>query len=261
MKFGQFTNPYKKDIARQVKHICKWADFVEFFIEPPYGTIMDFRRKKSKILKILKENDKFAIGHTGWWMDFATTYDSVRKAWINEAKEHIKLCKEFGIKKLNFHTYVAGGKLHYKISKKILIRNYIKSMKEIVRYAKKNNVAIMCENTPGNNFSTFKDYKYIMDKVPGLLVHLDLGHCYLDGKLKGIDRYINVFKDKIAHVHLSDNFGKDDDHLQVGDGKINYKRVMRMLQKINYKGTVTPEIFEGKGGVKGAVKKLKRYLK
>ncbi len=55
--------------------------------------------------------------------------------------------------------------------------------------------------------------------------------------------FINRFGDRIQHVHISDNFGRRDDHLAVGEGAIDFKVLIDALKKIHYDDTMTLEIF------------------
>ena len=42
---------------------------------------------------------------------------------------------------------------------------------------------------------------------------------------------------------MSDNFGKEDNHLPIGTGTIDFKKITRALKGIGYDGTVTFEVF------------------
>ncbi|MBT7062709.1 sugar phosphate isomerase/epimerase, partial [Candidatus Woesearchaeota archaeon] len=77
-------------------------------------------------------------------------------------------------------------------------------------------------------------------------------------KYREIEKYFKVFGKNIIHIHISDNFGEEDDHLQLGDGKINWKKVAKLLKKYKYNGTITPEVFNGTGGAKRAAAILKK---
>ena len=49
--------------------------------------------------------------------------------------------------------------------------------------------------------------------------------------------------DRIAHVHASDNFGKEDNHLPIGAGTVDFQKIVKGLINIGYDQTVTFEIF------------------
>ena len=51
---------------------------------------------------------------------------------------------------------------------------------------------------------------------------------------------------KIEHVHVHDNFGgksvKDDLHLPLGDGNVDYPKIFTMLKEKGYDSTITMEL-------------------
>jgi sugar phosphate isomerase/epimerase len=56
-------------------------------------------------------------------------------------------------------------------------------------------------------------------------------------------RFIEAFADRIGHIHVSDNFGKEDNHLPIGSGSIEFAKILTALKKTGYDGTVTFEVF------------------
>ena len=60
--------------------------------------------------------------------------------------------------------------------------------------------------------------------------------------MKTID-FINLFADRIDHIHISDNFGKEDNHLPIGTGTIDFPKIVKALKEIGYNKTITLEIF------------------
>ncbi len=46
------------------------------------------------------------------------------------------------------------------------------------------------------------------------------------------------------NVHVHDNRGMQDEHLPLGKGKIDRKRVLRLLKKVNYNGPLNLEIYK-----------------
>ena len=62
-------------------------------------------------------------------------------------------------------------------------------------------------------------------------ITFDIGHANTACQ---IDAMIDTFGDRIANIHIHDNHGKDDEHLTIGDGTIDFKHVLGRLS--NYKG-------------------------
>jgi sugar phosphate isomerase/epimerase len=56
-------------------------------------------------------------------------------------------------------------------------------------------------------------------------------------------RFIEAFADRIGHLHVSDNFGKEDNHLPIGSGTVPFPKIAAALKKTGYDGTVTFEVF------------------
>ena len=93
---------------------------------------------------------------------------------------------------------------------KIVLDNLIKSLREIVRHAKKSEVHVMLENAPlSNGIHNIDEFKYIIDNVATLFVHLDIPHAFTSGGMASIIDYINTFRDKIIHIHWHDNHGRE----------------------------------------------------
>ncbi len=85
-------------------------------------------------------------------------------------------------------------------------------------------------------------------------VCLDIGHAnYSDTP---IEAWFDQLGDRIAYLHLSDNMGKFDDHLPLGDGAIDWKMTDHLWHQLNRKMPITLEV----GGIKGVERSL-AYLK
>ncbi len=68
---------------------------------------------------------------------------------------------------------------------------------------------------------------------------LDIGHANTMGT-GIIDDFLKMYKGRISHVHLHDNMGEKDEHLPIGKGNIDWKRVMNCLS--GYKGRFVTEV-------------------
>ena len=83
---------------------------------------------------------------------------------------------------------------------------------------------------------------------------MDVGHANLEGQ---IEPFFNMLADKIVHIHASDNNGLDDEHLGIGEGKIDYKWFQQTLKKMGYDKSV---IIESMTNVPESIQKLKQLL-
>ena len=152
------------------------------------------------------------------------------------------MVRMIGIDLINFHANLNG--MFYGEKRKILLDNMVKSLREIVRYAEKRKIRVMLENVPlSNGIHDVVEFKYIIDNVPSLLVHLDIPHAFTSGGMKSVLDYINRFRDKIIHIHWHDNHGRKDEHLPIGEGLIEHEKAVRALKDIGYYRTITLEVF------------------
>lgn len=260
IKFGNLTNP-SRDIIVEINDIAKAGfDFVEIGIEGPWGLKEVLEPKIQRIKKEIAKNKLFAIAHTAWYLELGSPYETVRRAYIEEVKKEMILAKKLGCDVINVHSHCIGMFMRREESKNIMINNYIKSLRELVSYSKKAGIKLMLENAgESSEITRLKDIKKIMANVPGLYFHMDLGHMFIWEGMKGIEECFNHFKKKILHIHLHDNHGEKDEHLEIGKGRVNYNKVYRLLRKINYHGTITLEVF-GKDR-KPAIRSLKLLRK
>ena len=59
----------------------------------------------------------------------------------------------------------------------------------------------------------------------------DIGHANTTGQ---VDAMIDRFADRLVNIHIHDNHGQRDEHLTIGDGGIDFDRVLGLLS--SYRG-------------------------
>jgi sugar phosphate isomerase/epimerase len=145
--YGLLTNPSIEIISEISKIYDLNFDYAEIGIEGPEGNpdIIN-KKKKDEIVRLLERFNQKPIGHTAYWIDLASDYDYIRHAWILEAIGEIKTARRMGINLINFHANING--MFYGKARKLVLDNLVKSLREIVRQAKKYKVDIMLENVP-----------------------------------------------------------------------------------------------------------------
>ncbi len=167
-------------------------------------------------MKLLLKFDDKPVGHTAHWIDLGSDYERIRHAWISEAIEEANLAKELGIYVINFHSSSKG--MFFGERRKIILDNWIKSLHEIISHTKMFGIQIMLENVPNSSrIHKIDEFKYIIDNVQGLNVHLDIPHAFTLGGMQAITDYIRTFREKIVHIHWHDNHGEYDEHLPIGE--------------------------------------------
>src|SRR5919197_1074128 len=253
--YGLLTNP-SNDIISEISKIYNLNfEYVEIGIEGPEGNPDIINKKRDEIVKLLERFKQKPIGHTAYWIDLASDYDYVRHAWILEAIREIKIARKMGIDLINFHANING--MFYGEKRKIVLDNLVKSLREIVSHAKKYKVHVMLENVPlSNGIHNVDEFKYIIDNVATLFVHLDIPHAFTSGVMASVIDYINTFREKIIHIHWHDNHGQKDEHLPIGDGFIDHQEAVKALKEIGYDRTITLEVFTNSNDAKSSADKL-----
>jgi sugar phosphate isomerase/epimerase len=255
--YGLLTDPSNEILSeiRKIYHLN--FDYVEIGIEGPEGNPTVINKKRYEISKLLQTFKHKAIGHTAYWIDLCSDYDYVRHAWILESLREIRSAKSIGIDLINFHANLNG--MFYGEKRQVLLNNLIKSLREIVTYAKKKSkVKVMFENVPvSNGVHNVDESKYIIDKVASLLVHLDIPHAFSSGGMSSVFDYINNFEEKIIHIHWLDNHGNRDEHLLIGEGLLNHVETVKALKCIDYDTAITLEVFTNSNDAKSSANKLR----
>lgn len=166
--YGLLTDP-SNEILSEIRKIYDLNfDYVEIGIEGPEGNPTVINKKRYEISKLLQRFKHKAIGHTAYWLDLCSDYNYVRRAWILESLREIRTAKSIGIDLINFHANLNG--MFYGEKRQVLLNNLIRSLREIVTYAKKSKVKVMLENVPvSNGIHNVDDFKYIIDNVASLL--------------------------------------------------------------------------------------------
>jgi sugar phosphate isomerase/epimerase len=93
-------------------------------------------------------------------------------------------------------------------------------------------VRICVENVqlrPNEVITSFADHLRLVDSIgqPAVVCALDTGHANVNG---GIHPCIQAFGPRLRHIHLHDNHGEKDEHLEVGKGTIRFAEFSSFLQ-------------------------------
>jgi len=265
-KFGMLTNP-SIDVLKEIRRGARLGvDYIEVGMEPPLGTNEILLKNRKRILELVKKKGMpIQVAHTAYWGEYGSTYGLVRQGWVSEARKQIDVATKFGSRVFVIHSHSVGKTMTFRDSRKEVLNNFVKSLRELVAHCKKNKITVVLENDPGGigSVGQFKDIKYIVDRVPGLGFHLDVGHAFITGGNKCIREFIRRLGGRLEHVHVHDNHGLSDEHLPLGKGLIDYKMVVRELKRAGYGSregdTITLEVFQGgEKGFRSSLRKIKK---
>jgi len=182
-------------------------------------------------------NLKYTVHAPTTDINIASLNRSIQKTSINEIKKTIDMANKLNSDIVVIHP---SGRviLGYPCEEKILSRCK-DSLKECGKYGKDNGVMVTVENMPKSNWLIHQDIFKLNELVSEININitLDIGHASTMG-YEAKDLYF----DSIKHIHLSDNYLDKDLHLGLGKGKINFKNILKVFKKNNYKGRYILEI-------------------
>jgi len=101
-------------------------------------------------------------------------------------------------------------------------------------------VRLAMENTYETDTSLFEQI-FERFPAPALGMCLDTGHAACFGKIEPVE-WVRRFIDRIFHVHLSDNDGRDDLHLGLGEGVVDFRSLIAPLANFGGEVSVTLEV-------------------
>jgi sugar phosphate isomerase/epimerase len=78
--------------------------------------------------------------------------------------------------------------------------------------------------------TSFADHVRLVDTIghPAVVCALDTGHAHVNG---GIEACFAAFGPRLQHIHLHDNHGEKDEHLEVGKGAIRFAELAHFLHQ------------------------------
>jgi sugar phosphate isomerase/epimerase len=237
MLIGAMNHP-----AQDIRTELEWMagiglEFIDMTLEPPLADVrhLDLRAVRDA----LKAHHFPIVGHTAYYLPLCHPFESVRRAAVEELKLCLKAFAELGAAWMNIHPD-SKAPLH---ERRFIIERNLQTIRELLPLAREYGVALMIENLPGS-FNTVKQLGELLDPVPELGLHLDIGHANLLVTHNTTDEILATYGHRLQHVHLHDNKGGSADlHLPLGTGNIDIAHYVRSLQSAGYNGTITLEVF------------------
>jgi sugar phosphate isomerase/epimerase len=219
-------------------HEARWAaenqfDFIDLTLEGPGAAVetLDVRAMKD----VLESTGLGIIGHTAWYLPFASPFKTVRDGAIAAVEATFEPLATLGAKLVNVHVDKGQSKFDYDDS----LRWNAESFATLADRAAPYGLTVIVENVV-NQFNTAKAFRKLLAH-PELRLHLDVGHTNVKGART--EEFLKAHREKLVHVHLSDNTQRNDDHLPMGVGQIDWPEEIGRLVAAGYDGTITLEIF------------------
>lgn len=243
MKYGAMNFPIKP-VVKEIAEIGELGfDYVELTMDPPEATPQKILGQKKAILGLLARYKMELMGHLPTFVLTADLYESLRRASIQENLAALEAAADLGVKKMALHPgYITGlGRFVSDQAK----RYALESIETLLKRANSLQIVLCLENMfPQSHFlSEPREFHAVFEAFPELRLTLDIGHANLGGGKNRSAEFIRLYGYRIGHVHACDNFGKEDSHLPIGAGMIDFEKILGKLRDTQYDETITLEVF------------------
>ena len=244
MLYGAMNFPVRS-ILQELETISRLGfDYLELTMDPPKAHHTTIHQQRDHILQKLQEFQMRLVCHLPTFVSTADLTDTLRETSVREILDSLEVAASLDPLKIVLHpSHISGlGVFVVDKAKKLALD----SLSRIVEKAEKLGLQLCIENMfpRSNSLVQPQDFIEIFEKFPTLKFTLDTGHAHIGsaGDRRNLE-FLAKLSDRIAHVHASDNFGKEDNHLPIGAGTIDFQKIVKGLSAIGYDSTVTFEIF------------------
>jgi len=237
MQIGAMNHP-AQDVIGEIRWMAEMGlQFVDLTIEPPRAA--SWCIKPVEIRRELERLGMGVVGHTAYYLPFASAFEGVRQAAVAELIRCMESFAAVGAKWMNLHPD-RHAPMH---DRSFFIRRNLASLAELQQHADRTGVGLMIENLPGD-FNDATQLGELLDPMPNLGLHLDIGHANLMVPQNTTEQILRAHGKRLRHVHLHDNRGGNADlHLPLGAGNLDLHRSIRALKDCGFDGTITLEVF------------------
>jgi sugar phosphate isomerase/epimerase len=234
---GAMNHP-ARDVLQEIEWIAAMGlGFIDLTLEPPEAA--SWRVDRVGIRRALERHRLGVVGHTAFYLPIASGIEEIRRASVAELRRCVDVFAAIGARWMNVHPD-RHAPMH---DRGFFIERNLVSLGELLPYAADRGVGLMVENLPGD-FNTASDLGELLDPLPELGLHLDIGHANLLVMRSTVGELLSAYGGRLRHVHLHDNKGGAADlHLPLGTGTVDLIEAVRSLKALGYDGTITLEVF------------------
>lgn len=249
MLLGSMSNPREDLVAELARIIKQKFDFVEITIESPGARP---ERNWDIIRGIIERNKLKVVGSTDYHLQIASPWLPVRKAAISQIVRTFSIFEKLGAEFVTIHL---DNSSHFETEN--MYEWNSQAIAELNSVAEGHGIKLMVENHYGDK-EWMGLLRFVLKEHPYIYFNLDVGHANLRTKQNISPLLLRYYSKRLVHVHVSDNNGYTDEHLELGKGNINWKEIVKLLKRVGYDGTITLETFHPAGAL---MRSRKYFLK
>jgi sugar phosphate isomerase/epimerase len=216
---------HKESLTTALEKISSISDYIEVMDEG-----LHFLDSAEPLLSYSK---KFSIHAPCRGTNIASLLEPIRRASVEVIEQCMSIAAEVNAGVVVHPGYFAWEEERTKAERQLQV-----SLEDLSHMSKENSVPFYIENM-GN-------WDYFLLKTPGELsligdtpLALDVGHAHQNHCL------LEFLSFPAGHFHLHDNNSKEDSHVAIGEGTIDFKPVMKAVQKNKITPVIEVATFEG----------------
>src|SRR5215208_4715468 len=234
---GAMNHP-AHDVLQEIEWIAAMGlGFIDLTLEPPMAA--SWKVDPVAIRRALERHRLAVVGHTAYYLPIASGIEEIRRAALEELRRCVDVFAAIGARWMNIHPD-RHAPMH---DRAFFVHKNLATLQELLPYATERGIGLMVENLPGD-FNTACQLGELLDPLPELGPHLDIGHANLLVVHSTVDEFLRTYGARLCHVHLHDNKGGSADlHLPLGTGSVDVRGAVRGLKSVGYDGTITLEVF------------------
>ncbi|MDY6970579.1 MAG: sugar phosphate isomerase/epimerase [Spirochaetota bacterium] len=206
--------------------------FAEISLEDP-------EEISKQIDELLELKEKYGIYYLAHFPNEGNPTDTtaLKNEFVPKMKKLFDLSHLLGITKGTMHFWIDVGRAPQK-----LITQKIDLLSEMVAFANHKKLMLCIENLT----ERYESFSMALETIPDLRMTMDIGHGELIYEENTCFGFMQNLFHMIEHVHVHDNHGgtnvKDDLHLALGEGVVDYPQILSILKSRNYNSTITMEV-------------------
>jgi sugar phosphate isomerase/epimerase len=216
---------HKESLTTALEKISSISDYIEVMDEG-----LHFLESAEPLLSYSK---KISIHAPCRGTNIASLLEPIRRASVEVIEQCMSIAAEVNAGVVVHPGYFAWEEERTKAERQLQV-----SLEDLSHMSKENSVPFYIENM-GN-------WDYFLLKTPGELsligdtpLALDVGHAHQNHCL------LEFLSFPAGHFHLHDNNSKEDSHVAIGEGTIDFKPVMKAVQKNKITPVIEVATFEG----------------
>ena len=253
MRIGAMNDPHRQLFSEIDWFAANGFDYIDLTVEAPGAApeSIDWQAVADAIQNV----GLGVVCHTAPYLPIDNPSPLVRQAAVDELRRSIDVARIVGAGLCTMHFMGWPGYL----SDEQGYEFYRQMLDILVRHGKERGVDVAMENSPDNRHQ-HKYMREIFQRVPDLKLLFDIGHGHLATAKSMTREYLFSLNDRLAHIHISDNDGKEDLHLPFGAairGGMDLTANLRALRSFRYDGTITVEVFGDRCWLLASVERLR----